>query len=37
MVVPGKELPINSCEETKAISPDLEADSVDERYACARS
>ena len=31
MVVPGKELPINSCEETKAISPDLETDSVDER------
>jgi len=30
MVVPGKELPINS-EETKAISPDLETDSVDER------
>ena len=31
MIAPGKELPINICEETKAISPDLETDSVDER------
>ena len=30
-VVPGEELPINSCEETKAVFPNLETDSVDGR------
>lgn len=30
-VVPGKELPINSCEETKVTFPNLETDPVDGR------